>query len=102
MRKTILATLILFGLMGTTMAEGGHPRRKEVNHRLANQNARIDHKVADGQMSKKEGAKLHKDDHQIRQEEKDMASQDHGHITKQEQKTLNQQENQTSRQIKNH
>jgi hypothetical protein len=30
-----------------------------------------------------------------------MASQDGGHITKQEQKTLNQQENQVSKEIKN-
>lgn len=30
-----------------------------------------------------------------------MAKLDHGHITKQEQKTLNQEENQVSQQIKN-
>jgi hypothetical protein len=79
-----------------------HPRRAEVNHRLANQNRRIHDKVEDGQMSKGEAAKLHHEDHQVRQEERDMASQDHGHITKQEQRTLNEQENHISRQIKNH
>ena len=86
------------------MAQAGpkHPRRAEVNLRLARQNYRIDKKVDDGQMSAKEGAKLHKEDHQIRQEERDMASQDGGHITKQEQKVLNQQENVVSKQIKNH
>jgi hypothetical protein len=103
MKKTILATLILIGTAGATYANGGHhPRRHEVNERLANQDKRIDRKEADGKMSKKEANKLHKDDRQIRQEEKDMASQDGGHITKQEQKTLNQQENSVSRQIKNH
>lgn len=101
MKKTILATLVFLGSFGVSMA-GNHPRRKEVNHRLENQNDRIHDKVADGKMSKKEASKLHKEDHQIRQEEKDMASQNNGHITKQEQKTLNQQENKVSKQIKNH
>jgi chromatin segregation and condensation protein Rec8/ScpA/Scc1 (kleisin family) len=79
-----------------------HPRRHEVNSRLANQNDRIHDKVEDGKMSKGEAAKLHHEDHQVRQEERDMASQNHGHITKSEQRTLNQQENHISRQIHNH
>jgi hypothetical protein len=78
-----------------------HPRRAEVNHRLANQNKRIDRKVADGQMTKGQAAQLHKDDRQDRQEERDMASQDGGHITRSEDRTLNQQENATSRAIHN-
>ena len=79
--------------------EKAHPRRTEVNKRLANQNKRIDREVKEGEMSKAEAGKLHKDDHQIRQEERDMAAQNGGHITKQEQKTLNQQENSVSKQI---
>ena len=102
MKKTILATLVFLGSISASMASGHHPRRAQVNHRLANQNARIHDKVADGQMSKPEAAKIHHEDHQIRQEERTMASQNNGHITKQEQKTLNQQENKVSRQIKNH
>ncbi len=77
-----------------------HPRRAEVNQRLANQNQRIDRKVADGKMTAAQGAELHKDDHQIRQEERSMASQNGGHITKTEQRALNQQENRDSSQIK--
>jgi hypothetical protein len=76
-----------------------HPRRAEVNHRLANQNHRIHNEVKDGQINKQQAAALHKDDHQVRQEERDMASQNGGHITQQEQRTLNQQENGISRQI---
>ena len=79
-----------------------HPRREQVNSRLKNQNERIDKKEANGTMSKAEGNKLKKNDHAIRQEEKDMAKQNGGHITKQEQKTLNQQENKNSKKIKNH
>jgi Skp family chaperone for outer membrane proteins len=76
-----------------------HPRRDQVNDRLANQNKRIRHEVKEGEMTKTQAAALHKDDRQIRQEERSMASQDGGHITKQEQNTLNQQENSVSRQI---
>jgi hypothetical protein len=76
-----------------------HPRRHEVNHRLGNQNARIHQQVRDGDMTHAQASQLHHDDHQIRTEERDMASQNDGHITKQEQHTLNQQENQVSKQI---
>ncbi|PQV50118.1 hypothetical protein [Paraburkholderia sp. BL21I4N1] len=76
-----------------------HPRRVEVNSRLANQNNRIHREVKDGQMSKGEAQTLHHDDRQIRQEERDMASQDNSHITRTDQHALNQQENQVSRQI---
>jgi len=76
-----------------------HPRREEVNARLANQNRRIHQEVKEGEMSKAQAAKLHREDRQIRGEERAMASQNGGHITKSEQKVLNQQENQVSRQI---
>jgi len=76
-----------------------HPRRAQVNERLENQNARIKKEVKEGEITKSQAAALHKEDHQIRQEERDMASQNGGHITRQEQKTLNQQENAVSKQI---
>jgi hypothetical protein len=76
-----------------------HPRRAEVNQRLENQNARVNKEVKEGEMSKAKAAKIHKEDHQIRQEERAMASQNNGHITKPEQKVLNQQENKVSKQI---
>ncbi|GBG16009.1 PEP-CTERM domain protein [Novimethylophilus kurashikiensis] len=76
-----------------------HPRRAEVNKRLENQNRRIHEEVKEGDMSKAEAAQLHKEDRQIRQEERTMASQNNGHITKAEQKALNQQENVVSKEI---
>ena len=76
-----------------------HPRRAEVNHRLANQDHRIHQEVREGDMSYAEAARLHLDDHQIRQEERDMASQNGSHITRREDYALNQQENHVSRQI---
>jgi hypothetical protein len=99
----IVASSLVAGSMGTAFAitqwEKDHPRRVQVNERLENQNKRINEEVKEGKMSKQEAAKLHKEDHQIRKEEKLMASQNGGHITKQEQRTLNQQENAVSRQI---
>jgi len=50
-------------------------------------------------MSKAEAKNLKKKDKMIRQEERDMAKQNGGHITKGEQKVLNQQENAVSREI---
>lgn len=85
-----------------TKWQQNHPRREEVNNRIHNQNDRINDAVKDGDMNKAEAQKLHKEDKQIKQEEKDMASQNGGHITKQEQKVLNKQENHVSRQIRRH
>ena len=82
-----------------TTWQKNHPRRTEVNKRLSNQNARINQGVKNGTLTQGQAAQLHKEDRQIRQEERDMASQNGGHITKQEQRTLNQQENKVSRQI---
>src|SRR5271156_4547355 len=76
-----------------TQWQKDHPRRTEVNHRLANQNRRIHNDVKDGTLSKSQARNLHHEDHQVRQEERDMASQNGGHITKPEQKVLNGQEN---------
>ena len=97
------ATIGLGALASNAFAEThwqkDHPRRTEVNHRLANQNRRIHNDVKNGTLSKSQAAKLHHDDHQVRQEERDMASQDGGHITKTDQRALNQQENGISGQI---
>ena len=76
-----------------------HPRRDEVNDRLANQNRRIRQEVQEGDLSKAQAATLHHDDRAIRQEERDMAHLDGGHITKLDQAALNQQENAVSKDI---
>ena len=97
------ALVSLAALVGTASAETtwqkNHPRRTQVNNRLANQNKRIHNDVKDGTLTKSQAADLHHEDHQVRQEERDMASQNGGHITKAEQRVLNQQENGISSQI---
>jgi hypothetical protein len=97
------ATFALSGLATNAMADTkwqkDHPRREQVNNRLKNQNKRIHQEVKEGELSKGQAAKLHGEDHAIRKEERTMASTNGGHITKTEQKALNQQENQVSKQI---
>ncbi|QRR07230.1 hypothetical protein FPJ27_12895 [Burkholderia sp. MS455] len=96
-RHLAIAATLMSVLTGTAFADTpwqqAHPRREEVNQRLANQNRRIHHEVKEGEMSHAQAARLHRDDRKIRREERDMAAQDHGHITKSEQRVLNQQEN---------
>ena len=100
-----VATSLLLDNMATAFAESNwaknHPRRALVNQRLANQNRRIRNERKEGEITKAQARNLHREDHAIRQEERDMASQNGGHITKQEQRVLNQQENKVSRQIGN-
>lgn len=100
----VLFAALLLGAAHPATAETpwqkSHPRREEVNQRLKNQDKRIDQGVRSGKLTHQQAKQLHKEDRQIRQEERDMAAQNGGHITKQEQKTINQQENKTSRQIR--
>jgi hypothetical protein len=98
----VLAALVA-GLSTSAMADTvwqkKHPRREEVNQRLANQNRRIHQERKEGDLTRAQARKLHKEDRRIRKEERLMARQNGGGITKQEQKALNQQENAVSKQI---
>ncbi|KGB90182.1 hypothetical protein DM81_1224 [Burkholderia multivorans] len=102
-RHLAIAAALMSVLTGTAFADTpwqqAHPRREEVNQRLANQNRRIHREVREGEMSHAQAARLHRDDRRIRQEERDMAAQDRGHITKSEQRVLNRQENAVSNRI---
>jgi len=103
----IVAFVISFAVAGTAVSaafaetqwERNHPRRDQVNDRLANQNRRINRELKEGEITKQQAHELHREDHAIRQEERDMAKINGGHITKGEQKVLNQQENAVSHQI---
>jgi hypothetical protein len=76
-----------------------HPRRAEVNDRLAYQNYRIDRGEASGRITPYQAQQLHAEDHTIRTEERAMAGINGGYITPTEQRSLNQQENVVSRRI---
>ena len=98
-----VAGVFAVGIAGSAMADTpwqkAHPRREQVNNRLNNQNHRINNELKEGEITQQQANQLHKQDWQIRQEERDMASQNNTHITKLEQQTLNQQENHVSEEI---
>jgi hypothetical protein len=104
--KTV-ALVVSFALAGSTVSaafaetqwQRNHPRRDQVNDRLANQNRRINHELKEGEITKQQAKQLHREDRAIRHEERTMARFNGGHITKGEHKALNQQENAVSRQI---
>ncbi|HUN90586.1 MAG TPA: hypothetical protein VMU33_00905 [Burkholderiaceae bacterium] len=97
----LLGATVASSAMAETQWEKNHPRRDQVNDRLANQNRRITQEVKEGEMSKAKAANLRSNDRTIRSEERAMASQDGGHITKADQRALNQQLNANSRKIGN-
>jgi hypothetical protein len=55
--------------------------------------------VREGEITRRQANKLHAQDHFIRHEERFAAGQHGGHITRAEQRSLNQQENGVSREI---
>jgi hypothetical protein len=96
--STMVGTSIT-GAIAETQWEKNHPRRAQVNERLANQNRRINKELKEGEITRGQANQLHREDATIRQEERGMAKFNNGHITGAEQKALNQQENAVSNQI---
>jgi hypothetical protein len=87
------------GADATTRWQASHPRRAEVNGRLAHQNQRITAERRDGQLTRGQARDLRAEDRGIRGQERFDASRDGGHITRQEKRQLNREENGVSRQI---
>jgi hypothetical protein len=106
-RTSKLIVAIAIGILGAsatsafaeTAWERNHPRRDQVNDRLQNLNARINHEYREGELTPWQARRLHNEDRMIRGEENTMARFDRGHITGGEQRLLNQQENEMSRDI---
>lgn len=100
----LIAVVTLLGLTTGSFAQDGkwarkHPRRDQVNDRLVNQNKRIREEVKEGDMTKTQAVQLHRRDRNIRLTERKMASNNNGHLTKEEQERLNRRENRVSRKI---
>jgi hypothetical protein len=96
----LMASVVLAG--GTSFAgswQQNHPRRAEVNGRLGNQNSRIRNGVRDDQLTRGQAHQLHAEDRDIRDQERLYARDHDGHISKGEDRLLNQQENSVSKQI---
>jgi hypothetical protein len=97
------AALVLCGAASASAGtwQNNHPRRVEVNHRLGNQFHRINRDYRDGKITGAQAARLHTEDRAIRGQERFASRFDGGHITRSEQRSLNQEENGVSRQIYN-
>jgi len=97
----IALALVTFGTTAASATpwQFNHPRRAEVNDRLAVQNFRIKMGEASGRITPLQAIQLHQEDHTIRTEERAMAGFNGGYITPAEQRALNQQENVVSRRI---
>jgi hypothetical protein len=84
---------------GPGQVDPGHPRVNEVNAREANQQNRIANGVKNGTLSPGQASHLeNREQHIENQEKADMAAHN-GHLTKQEQRQLNREQNRTSKQI---
>ena len=101
-------TLFALALTGTAIIatsadaaswRASHPRRAEVNARLANENRRIAQERREGEITAAQAHDLHAQVHGIRVQERADASAHGGHITRAEQVQLNREANQVSRQI---
>jgi fructose-1,6-bisphosphatase len=106
--KKLLMVLIVSSLVILTFAQGpgyqktntkNHPRVNQVNKRIDNQEKRINKEVKDGDLTNKQAIRDRKNLSEMNQEKKDMRKMDDGHLTKADQKALNQQLNQNSRKI---
>ncbi|WP_448698741.1 hypothetical protein ACFGVR_17915 [Mucilaginibacter sp. AW1-3] len=95
--------IAFFGITSTTFAQDRfdrtHPRRAEVNSRLARQDARINHEARYHEISRAKAARLHREDSRVRRQEQRMAARDHGHLTARDKARLNHRENRISRRI---
>ena len=109
-RSLIAASLLLTSgvTISTEAAARGawqrhHPARTHINHRIARQHVRITREVRQGDMSRAEARQLRGDLHDIRMQERAyaQANNNNGHLTRGQVRDLNQQLNQTSRDIRN-
>ena len=97
-RLALAATLILSPMAIFAQAPAA-TTQPTINQRKENQQDRIAQGVKSGQLTAGETAKLEHQEAGINKEEKGMRAQDNGHLTKQDRKTIKQQQNQESKRI---
>ena len=87
------------GASADTRWQAHHPRREEVDNRLARQNHRITVERREGELTRRQAHGLRAEDRGIRNQERFYASRDGSHLTRGEQRRLNREENGVSGQI---
>ncbi len=101
MKNTILvlAASIAFATAPSLIAQTTPATRPTINQRKADQQGRIAQGVKSGQLTAGETSHLEHQESGINKEERGMRAQDNGHLTRQDRKTINSQQNQESRRI---
>ena len=97
----VLAPIADFAQNATSQTATPTPGKNDynINQRKENQQDRIAQGVKSGQLTAGETSRLERQEAGINKEERGMRAQDNGHLTKQDRKTLHQQQNQESRRI---
>ena len=98
----LAATAFIAGITGAradTPWQKTHPWREQVNNRLQRQNARIHRQVAEGELTHARAQRLQAKDRNVRMQERRMAAQHGGHLTKRDRRVLNRRENHISRHV---
>lgn len=83
----------------TTTTTNAPNKPRTINQRKENQQDRIHQGVRSGELTRREDRRLENQERDINKEERDMRKLDHGKLTAQDRKTLNQQQNQESKRI---
>jgi hypothetical protein len=97
--KTTLKSILLCATTVALMLPAMAQTSQSINQRKENQQDRIANGVQSGELTAKETQKLEKKESDLNQEERDMRKLDNGHLTTADKATLNQQQNQLSKDI---
>ncbi|HLI93448.1 MAG TPA: hypothetical protein VKU83_07555 [Puia sp.] len=106
--KTLIATTLALFIAGASFAQGpghqpthlqNHPRVNQVNRRIDRQEHRINTERKEGEISHRQAQQDRRNLKAVNQEKHDMRKEDNGHLTKTDQRALNQQLNKNSRKI---
>jgi hypothetical protein len=84
---------------GPGVVDPGHPRVNEVNQREENQQKRVANGINNGTMSPRETANVEKREASVQKQEQNDMAKHNGHLTKVEQRQLNQRQNRISHSI---
>ena len=106
--KALIATTLALFIVSASFAQGpghqpthlkNHPRVNQVNRREDRQEHRITKERKEGEISHKQAQQDRRNIKAVNQEKHDMRKEDHGHLTKTDQRALNQQLNHNSKKI---
>ncbi len=86
---------------GPGVVDPNHPRVNQVNHREQNQQKRIGNGIKNDKLSSQQAAHLERGETRLKNNEKRDMAADNGHLTKQDQRQLNNEANHMSKRISN-